>query len=271
MDGRSSSHLLEMGTDRVIKRYRSWEHRQPEREWNALKLLDEHAPGTVPAPVSADLAAVPPHIVMSRLRGLPLAGPISPAQANAAAAVVVHVQEAIPQQALAGLPPRAGQPVELLQQVGAWCAQASSAESSTLTAQALAAGTNWIRRPRLTEQLGRPGKPVFGTGDGNLANYLWDGSEMRLVDFEYSGRSDRAYELAEMTEHISVRQNGATALISALEHVESAAPEPSRFKDCRRLLAMFWLLRILAATRGGSAGGSPVLDSQAERVLDLLS
>jgi hypothetical protein len=30
--------------------------------------------------------------------------------------------------------------------------------------------------------------PVFGQGDGNLANFLWDSDRVRLVDFEDSGR-----------------------------------------------------------------------------------
>lgn len=44
--------------------------------------------------------------------------------------------------------------------------------------------------------------PVFGQGDGNLANFLWDGHRARLVDFEDSGRSDRAFELATFVEHV---------------------------------------------------------------------
>ncbi|WP_281367907.1 hypothetical protein [Nonomuraea typhae] len=34
----------------------------------------------------------------------------------------------------------------------------------------------------LAETLARPGTPVFGTGDGNLANYLWDGTRVGVVD-----------------------------------------------------------------------------------------
>ncbi|QKW37955.1 aminoglycoside phosphotransferase family protein [Actinomadura sp. NAK00032] len=270
MSDQSTTHLLEIGTELVVKRYRSWEYRQPEREWTALQLLDEHAPGTAPTPVSADLSAVLPVVVMSRLPGLPLPDPVGTEHAAAVARTVVHVQEAIPRTALAELPPRAGRPAELLQQVTEWCVEASSGDASPLAAKALAAGSQWLQRPDLAARLSQPGTPVFGTGDGNLANYLWDGSEARLVDFEYSGRSDRAYELAEMIEHISVRQRGGTAVVRALEHVAPEEHGSSRFADCRRLHAFFWLLRILGSGQGRSTDGSPVLISQATRVLELL-
>jgi len=38
-----------------------------------------------------------------------------------------------------------------------------------------------------------------------LANYLWDGHRIRIVDFEDAGRSDVAYELASLVEHLSAR------------------------------------------------------------------
>jgi aminoglycoside phosphotransferase (APT) family kinase protein len=49
----------------------------------------------------------------------------------------------------------------------------------------------------------RADRRVLGHGDPNLANFLWDGSQLRLVDFEDSGPGDRAFELALLTEHLS--------------------------------------------------------------------
>jgi len=37
--------------------------------------------------------------------------------------------------------------------------------------------------------------PVVAHGDPNLANYLWDGTRVRIVDFEDAGRGDRTVEL----------------------------------------------------------------------------
>jgi thiamine kinase-like enzyme len=42
---------------------------------------------------------------------------------------------------------------------------------------------------------------VVGRGDPNLANCLWNGSNMAFVDFEYGGRANRVVEMANLLEH----------------------------------------------------------------------
>ncbi|MEU7861162.1 phosphotransferase [Nonomuraea sp. NPDC049141] len=259
MGGRASTHSIEVRSDVVVKRYRSTDHGQPEREWRALELLNQYAPGLAPAPVTADLAADPPTVVMSRLGGAAVQEPIRGHLANALAEAVTRVQQAVPQPVLERVPARAGHPVELLQQVRTWSATASSDGGSAVT-DALRQAANWVAQPRLEELLARPGTPVFGTGDGNLANYLWDGTDIRVVDFEYSGRSDRAFEVAEVIEHISVWRNDPAGMTAVLERLEMTADEADRLIECRRLLALFWLLR----TRGETQ-----ID-QASRMLALL-
>jgi hypothetical protein len=69
-----STHAVEMADGLVVKRFCSWERGEHQREWQALKLLAEFAPGLAPAPVTADLDADPPAITMTRLPGEPLAG-----------------------------------------------------------------------------------------------------------------------------------------------------------------------------------------------------
>ena len=58
----------------VVKRFRSWDRREAVREWTALVLLAEFAPGLAAVPVRADLAADPPVVEMSWLPGVPLGG-----------------------------------------------------------------------------------------------------------------------------------------------------------------------------------------------------
>ena len=59
-----STHAVEMADGLVVKRFCSWERGEHQREWQALKLLAEFAPGLAPAPVTADLDADPPAITM---------------------------------------------------------------------------------------------------------------------------------------------------------------------------------------------------------------
>ncbi len=260
MGGPASKHTIEVRPDAVIKQYRSSDHGQPEREWRALELLNEYAPGLAPTPVTADLEADPPTVVMSRLGGAAVHGPITGQLADALAEAVTRVQQAIPQRVLERVPDRAGHPIELLGMVRSWCATALPSDEDPAVADALREARSWVERPMVEELLARPGTPVFGTGDGNLANYLWDGTAIRVLDFEYSGRSDRAFELAEVVEHISVWRNDHSGMTAVLEKLELTAEEAARLTECRRLLTLYWLLR----TRGDTQA------AQARRMLALL-
>ncbi|GAA4226919.1 hypothetical protein FHR32_002434 [Streptosporangium album] len=219
MGGQASKHSVEMRPDAVVKRYRSSDYGQPEREWRALELLNEYAPGVAPVPVTADLDADPPTVVMSRLGGAAVDGPIKGQLADALAEAVTRVQQSIPPRVLERVPARAGHPVELLRQVRAWSAEIQPPDGDPAVTDALGEAAVWVKQPTLEEMLAQPGTPVFGTGDGNLANYLWDGTEVRVIDFEYSGRSDRAFELAEVIEHISVWRNDTAGMTADLDEL----------------------------------------------------
>jgi phosphotransferase family enzyme len=202
---------------------------------------------------------------MSRLRGEPVHGPITGRLADAIAEAVTRVQRAIPGSVLRQMPARAGQAADLLQQVRSGGPTAPDgdpvvADGDPVVADALRQAAKWAEQPGLEKLLTRPATPVFGTGDGNLANYLWDGTTVRVLDFEYSGRSDLALELAEVVEHISVWRNDVHGLTAVLERLGPDAEEGGRLIECRRLLAMYWLLRVRGDTRAG----------QAERMLALL-
>ncbi|MBF6228505.1 hypothetical protein IU470_25785 [Nocardia abscessus] len=110
--------------------------------------------------------------------------------------------------------------------------------------------------------------PVFGSGDGNLANYLWDGSDVRVVDFEDSGRSDRAFELAEITEHVGSWVEHPLDVARFIESCELTAAESIRLRDCRRLLALAWLF-LLALDDKNRRNPPGTVERQAERVMNL--
>ena len=50
-----------------------------------------------------------------------------------------------------------------------------------------------------------PAPQAFSRGDPNLANCSWSLQRLRIVDFEYSGWSDRATDLADLVEHVQSR------------------------------------------------------------------
>ncbi|PZG45873.1 hypothetical protein C1I98_15075 [Spongiactinospora gelatinilytica] len=119
--GQSTTHDLEFGDEVVIKRYRSWDRREPQREWTALTLLAEHAPGLAPAPIRADLNASPPTVVMSRLPGHVLRGaPATVAQTDAVAAAFTRLHQAIPGPVLGAVEPAAWGPAAAVAKVRTW-------------------------------------------------------------------------------------------------------------------------------------------------------
>ncbi|MDX3108370.1 phosphotransferase [Nonomuraea angiospora] len=137
--------------------------------------------------------------------------------------------------------------------------------------RAFALGTAWLSGPSLDRLPINPFPSVLGMADGNLANYLWDAAtaRVRIIDWEDSGLADRAFELAEVAEHIS-HVDGDLDSDLLLAHLDLTSAEAARVHDFRRLLALGWLLML--GPDGPAARRNPpgTLDRQAERVLALL-
>jgi len=251
------THALTVAGSVLTKRYASWERGEHRREWWALNQLQEHAPGLAPRPLGADLEVTPPVVTMSVIPGEPLPDAPSPAQLDGLGTALARLWAVPPDPA---------------PELGPWRDDLAFARRLTggprpsggPTADAWDAAVRWWESgdPQLLAT--PPPGCVLGHRDPNLANYLWDGARVRIVDFEDAARSDPATELAILLEHMSARKAGVGALIDRL------APDPVRLIAARRLWAMFWLSRVLPG--GRSAGRNPpsTADAQARRLLDLL-
>jgi Ser/Thr protein kinase RdoA (MazF antagonist) len=257
-----STHVLEMAGGQVIKRFRSWDRGEHQREWRALNVLAEFAPGFAPVPLSADLDAVPPAITMTRLPGEPLAGqPITARHLDAVISTLDRLHRCVPSDALAHVPP---QP---------WLAEGATSRLRSRTAgmrhhpdgepivqAAISAAARWL------DHVAEPTEPltaVFGQGDSYLGNFLWDGWRLRVVDFEDSGRSDRAFEMASLTEHIGTWHEAGIDADDVLGRFDLTGAESARVLFFRRAFAIFW--PYLVHERPG-----PIAGQQAERLLSLL-
>jgi len=112
--------------------------------------------------------------------------------------------------------------------------------------------------------------PVFGINDGNLANFLWDAGTgtVHVIDFESAGRNDRAFELADSAEHISLWLRAGTGADAILGRLDLTDLERTRIRAYRPAFAAFWLLRLLPG--GPSARRNPpgTLEAQAARFLE---
>jgi Ser/Thr protein kinase RdoA (MazF antagonist) len=259
------THELTFAGPRLTKRYTSWQRGEHRREWAALRHIHSHAPDLVPEPIAADLDGVPPSVVMTVVAGEPMDADPTPEQIQALVAAIC---------ALWAVPDGGGG--------GPWSDDLHFARRLTdgprpeagITAAAYDAATAWWNGgdPELLRS--RPQATVLGHRDANLANYLWDGRCVRIVDFEDTRTSDPATELAILIEHLSARQIDPAVLCRHFDvrhfDVDHFDVDHERLRAARRLWAMFWLRLLLPG--GRSAGRNPpgAADEQARRLLRLL-
>lgn len=136
----------------------------------------------------------------------------------------------------------------------------------------LALARAWAWFEGAGEVLRRPGEQaVLGHGDPCLANYLWDGTRIRLIDFEDSGPSDRAFELAILTEHLSAWFDAGLDADGFLALFDLTRAEKVRVLEFRRLAALFWLIMLRPGSRSSTRNPPGTLERQAERLLGLLA
>lgn len=256
----------------VVKRFRSDHRGEPIREWTALSLLARFAPGLAPAPVSADLNCPFPVITMSWLPGTELSAvAVTPARTGALAEALDQLWRSVPsihRQFPAAVAPK---PAAFTHQVHEMLAASPALGDDPAVARSRAAATAWLEYAGL-ESPGRAGRDaVLGHGDPCLANYLYDGNRVRLVDFEDSGPSDRAFELAILTEHISAWSDARLDADDFLAMFDLTRAEQSRVRDFRRLAALYWLIMLRPGGPSSTRNPPGTLERQADRLLGLLT
>ncbi|MEU4390752.1 aminoglycoside phosphotransferase family protein [Kribbella sp. NPDC023855] len=246
------THAVTTHGELVTKRYVSWARDEHLREWTALQALARHAPDLGPAPVSLDPSG--PVLVMSRVGGRPLAGALTPVELDGLATALGQ---------LWALPTADLQPIPLTGLLPRVRADIASYCAVGVIGAAYEAAATWLSGPEV-DSLFLPGTPVIGHGDPNLSNYLWDGSRVRIVDFEDSGVSDLSFELANLVEHLAGRETDWSGFAGRFP------VDQRRLLTARRLWAMFWLtlLRPGGPAEHRNPPGSG--ERQGERVLGLL-
>jgi len=240
-----STHTVELLPDRVVKRYRQWSEQEHEREWRALTLLQAHAPGLSPAPLDLDPGPPTPTLVMSRLPGTVLrGGVVEPAQISALAAALTELHQSVPAEVAAALPPRTWRQRRCVEYISRRYPELATRALDPEITLAAADGMSWLNATARRWSRDPDLPPVLGQADGNLANFLWDGSRIAIVDFEESGRSDIPFELAELVEHVGSWVDTDFEADLFLAHFPLDAGQLARLTECRRLLALLWLLSL---------------------------
>ncbi|MFD8483028.1 phosphotransferase [Kitasatospora sp. NPDC059673] len=177
---------------------------------------------------------------------------------------------AVPPEAAAALPERRWYVRDSVAAIRHRAMRPSPPAPAAGLAAALAAGLRWLAGAEARLSAGCAAAPVLGQADGNLANFLWDGAEVRLVDFEDSGRSDRPYELAELVEHLSAWVDTDLDAAAFLGRFALSPVEQARLLECRRLFALLWLVFLVTDPATAARNPAGTAERQAARLLALL-
>lgn len=258
-----ANHDLTIEADVVRKHYLRTDRDQVAREWSTLGWLQEHAPGLAPRPIARE--ADPPVLVMSRVAGEPLDSALTAPQTTA---MVAAYRELFAVPMSPEMPLRFKHPVDFVADTTEWLGKVSRGGLPDVVRRALEAADRWhVAAPH---DLSGIQEPAVVQGDGNVANMLWDGSRVRLVDFEYAGIGDRSFEVADLVEHVSSRLRGLLAPEVVLAAFYLSPQQRSRVEGYRRLLATFWLLMLLPGSPGHGRNPVGSAERQAEHLLALL-
>ena len=221
-----------------LKCYRVDERRRAEREWQILSALHQAECSVSPTPYCLDFDPAAPITVMERLPGQPLGSlNLGEPELSALAQALQELHSLTP-----GMLPSIVWPVDsnALARLGRVRAEIKRLLSLRQKDEHLIHGAAWLTGPEAS-LLERPADPVFSRGDPNLANCLWDGRRVRIVDYEYGGWTDRAFDLADLVEHTQSRATPEAEWLWFVSQFSLSPDEATRFAASRRLLSLFWL------------------------------
>jgi thiamine kinase-like enzyme len=207
---------------------------------------------------------------MTRLPGEPLAGPVTSRQLDAIAFALDRVHHALPTSAVSEFDriflPEAGR-----LWVRQWAAADPDEELDALLRHVRHEALMWLDHGDVAATLaGLAQCQVFAQGDGNLANFIWDGDQVRVVDFEDCGPRSRAQELADFTEHLTVWAHAGIDAEDFLGRFDLSRAERHEVLTLRRLIAIGWLIMLLPGGPASHRNPAGTLQRAAGRVLELL-
>ncbi len=244
-----------------MKIYRSDGRQRGKREWDTLHFLAEHHIPFVPKTfqlVHIDGIDV---VVMQFVEGSNLGyKPLNEKQLETLAA---HTQQ------LQRLPcddtriPRVVPAIERIDAIRSFLDKATAPDPETATC--LHTMKHWVQGADPVILL-QPVDRVFSRLDTSLANAIWDDPKLTLIDFEYSGWTEQAFDLAELIEHVQSRGTSDGSWERFVRIFDFSPRVREQVLPARRLIAIEWVQRFWPT---GDSPPSEQLSGQIDRVLQL--
>jgi aminoglycoside phosphotransferase len=255
------------GVRLCLKRYRLDDRNRPGREWTALRFLADRGVDFAPQPLWRNHDPQHPAIVMTWLPGQPLRNMPLNDRCLRALADALREMHAITPVVVTYPYDVFGTVASLDHRLIAWFeSTAASTDARIVASRAL---VDVWRNGGDRELLAQAAPQVWDRGDPSLGNCLWDGQQVRFVDFEYAGWTDRAWMLAHLVGGPWAWQAPATirtALWTPAERDDRATQQ--RYAAALRFTACFWLYKF--AELYAQSGDDQQLAAQIKRARAVL-
>ncbi len=225
-----------------LKLYRTDKRNRSGSEALALVHLEQHGVGGVPRVLWHDDHDVLPAAALTLLPGAPLEADAHLGKPWPALIETMREMLDVPVGPFAELPrsESADHYIHRITQV--WAPALRETEPDPLTRDLEAMLAVWEETGD-ARTLATPAPQVFSHGDSNLLNWLWNEQDgtISVVDFEFAGYSDLAYEAAELIEHISIRHIDDDTLRALVADLGVDSEHRERFLAAQRICALRWL------------------------------
>ncbi len=235
-----------------------------QREWQTLTLLARRGRPLAPQPVWRAEHHDRPAILMTLLAGTSLGGTsLRPSQLDALGEALTDLYRITPADITEPLPDVVMPAPTMLTRLRRTWASPPTPASPSLDRDLQALWQRWSTGPD-PHLLRTPTPQALGRGDPSLANILWDGTRLAMLDFEYAGWTDPAYELADLIEHPQSRATPDHIWDTFIDQFNLDPTARTRHHAARRMFSLFWLVRL-------SLHPDHQLTTQAERAKHLLT
>jgi Ser/Thr protein kinase RdoA (MazF antagonist) len=223
-----------------LKLYRTDKRDRAACEYQALMHVAGRGVTAGPQPLWHDPDPQLPAVAMSMLPGQPVPDLREPTTALRAIVAVLGQLRDIPLGPFADMARVDSATNYMTRITDAWPSQLDE-HDEPLTADMRSLLDAWHEHGDASA-LAEPAPRIFSRGDSNLFNWLWDEPDIHVVDWEFAGYSDTAYDAAEFVEHLSAHAIDDEWWISLLPDLGiNHDAIRRRFLAAQRTVALRWL------------------------------